>query len=540
MPSRRSIKQSIQVMPGRPFEWQLGSGESANDRRAYAVMRELEGGGFQSNGSFSNSGMTDVNGNPISNWIDGDFGVGAPPPTDNRLYVEDETAGAANYAITAITQAASAVVTIGAHTVLVGEQVTFSGVGGMVEINGLTAAVTATAATTITVAINSSGFTAYTSGGTAAVAGSTQKFIFTVLTTAHSGLRGLRLEKSAGNGEPLGLTLQYDTGPVWDTVALDATTTDLVLAYSHADNVQADNLRLRQDTAQMNIGRVVGQPSLAGSQITVTGGEGGTVTNITKANPAVVTLSAAHHFAVGETVQFAGVLGMVEINFNNSPAPPAITVTARTSTTITLSLDTSGGGYTAYTGAGQAFVLMNGLRLSFWGNSNGFAFFQLLSASVSKRVKANFNNIMQMGTDADQNATGDFWISNNATGNFPFYVGASDRVFIGGGLVAPTPTARLHLGAGVAAASGAPFKLTTGVLNTAAEQGAMEFVTPTLYFSPTGTRKVIPLAPVTPSAFTPTNVTVDRSFDANATTLDEVADVLGQLIADLQATGIIG
>lgn len=42
------------------------------------------------------------------------------------------------------------------------------------------------------------------------------------------------------------------------------------------------------------------------------------------------------------------------------------------------------------------------------------------------------------------------------------------------------------------------------------------------------------------AAYTPTNVSTDRAYDANSTTLDEVADVLGTLIADLQATGIIG
>lgn len=41
------------------------------------------------------------------------------------------------------------------------------------------------------------------------------------------------------------------------------------------------------------------------------------------------------------------------------------------------------------------------------------------------------------------------------------------------------------------------------------------------------------------SAYTPTNVTTDRSYDANATTLDEVADVLGTLIADLQSYGLL-
>lgn len=48
-------------------------------------------------------------------------------------------------------------------------------------------------------------------------------------------------------------------------------------------------------------------------------------------------------------------------------------------------------------------------------------------------------------------------------------------------------------------------------------------------------------APVAQSAaYTPTNVTTDRAYDANATTTAELADVLGTLIADLQATGLIG
>lgn len=48
-------------------------------------------------------------------------------------------------------------------------------------------------------------------------------------------------------------------------------------------------------------------------------------------------------------------------------------------------------------------------------------------------------------------------------------------------------------------------------------------------------------APVAQSpAYTPSNVTTVRSYDADVTSLDEVADVLGTLIADLQATGLIG
>lgn len=41
------------------------------------------------------------------------------------------------------------------------------------------------------------------------------------------------------------------------------------------------------------------------------------------------------------------------------------------------------------------------------------------------------------------------------------------------------------------------------------------------------------------AAYTPTNVSTDRSYDANATSTDELADVLGTLIADLQAYGLL-
>lgn len=42
------------------------------------------------------------------------------------------------------------------------------------------------------------------------------------------------------------------------------------------------------------------------------------------------------------------------------------------------------------------------------------------------------------------------------------------------------------------------------------------------------------------AAYTPSNVTPDRTFDASSTNLGELANVLGTLIADLQAYGLIG
>lgn len=68
--------------------------------------------------------------------------------------------------ITAISKAASAVVTVGTHTYVTGDSVAFSGVIGMTQINGLRALVTSYTGTTITVAINSTAFSTYVSNGT--------------------------------------------------------------------------------------------------------------------------------------------------------------------------------------------------------------------------------------------------------------------------------------------------------------------------------------------------------------------------------------
>ena len=69
--------------------------------------------------------------------------------------------------ITAITQAAQAVVTVGAHSIVAGDTVYIASVAGMTEINGARYEVASVGATTITLDVDSTGFTAYSSGGTA-------------------------------------------------------------------------------------------------------------------------------------------------------------------------------------------------------------------------------------------------------------------------------------------------------------------------------------------------------------------------------------
>lgn len=49
----------------------------------------------------------------------------------------------------------------------------------------------------------------------------------------------------------------------------------------------------------------------------------------------------------------------------------------------------------------------------------------------------------------------------------------------------------------------------------------------------------LPTLATLPVTYAPSNVTTDRTYDADTALLAEVADVLGTLIADLQAKGII-
>lgn len=84
-------------------------------------------------------------------------------PIEIKAYV-----GVNSVAITGISKAASAVVSVASHTFVVGEVVEFASVSGMTQINGLTGTISAVTATTFTVNINSTAFGTWTSGGTAA------------------------------------------------------------------------------------------------------------------------------------------------------------------------------------------------------------------------------------------------------------------------------------------------------------------------------------------------------------------------------------
>ena len=71
---------------------------------------------------------------------------------------------ATSFSITGITQASQAVITA-TTTLQVGQTVIISSVNGMIELNGNTYTVVAVDGTTVTINVDSTGFTAWTSGG---------------------------------------------------------------------------------------------------------------------------------------------------------------------------------------------------------------------------------------------------------------------------------------------------------------------------------------------------------------------------------------
>lgn len=98
-------------------------------------------------------------------------GVNSVAPTQG--WSVDTTTGLVTFSanktgsISSISQASQAVIGIAGHSLVAGESVHISGVSGMTQINGQRGLiVSAVAGTSITVAINTSGYSTYTSGGT--------------------------------------------------------------------------------------------------------------------------------------------------------------------------------------------------------------------------------------------------------------------------------------------------------------------------------------------------------------------------------------
>jgi hypothetical protein len=109
-----------------------------------------------------------------------------------------------------------------------------------------------------------------------------------------------------------------------------------------------------------------------------------------------------------------------------------------------------------------------------WQGYNGLSFLNAAGTTLA------------LGTDAF-GGTGNVGIGGNIT-NLTTFAGASVIIKNGNVCIGLTsPTAYLNIKAGTATAGTAPIKLTSGVLNTTAETGALEYNGTNLSFVPTGT-----------------------------------------------------
>mgnify|MGYP003145735564 CR=1 FL=1 len=211
--------------------------------------------------------------------------------------------------ITGVTQANPAVMTITGHGYSNGDEVYVTGVGGMTQVNGRNFKVANVTANTFELQemdgtdLNSTSYTAYTSGGTAAK-------IYEITTPyVTADLSEIKHVQSADvvtlthpNYQPRKLTR---TGHTSWTLA----------TYTFApDQAQPNNGQGTAGAAGSNsyryrvtaIADETFEESLPGYEAT------GTITAVTKANPAQVTVTS-HGYSTGDQVYISGVGGMVEI-----------------------------------------------------------------------------------------------------------------------------------------------------------------------------------------------------------------------------------
>lgn len=139
--------------------------------------------------------------------------------------------------------------------------------------------------------------------------------------------------------------------------------------------------------------------------------------------------------------------------------------------------------------------------------------------------------------DAATNAASDaFTLQHNSSGTPAAGYGSRQRWLLESSTTVDRDAANVEISWATATDASRKARAVWNVYDTAVREG--------LRIEASGTAPMIGFlgaaAVARTAAYTASNVTTDRTFDANATTLDEVADVLGTLISDLQLFGLLG
>lgn len=190
-----------------------------------------------------------------------------------RFYKDHGLITEAPKAITAITNAAAAQVTVAGHGFTVGDPIYFDGVIGMHQINGIEGAVASVVdVNNFTVSINTTGFSTYSSAGTAA--------------------------------KIVQIATPYTEAQLFE---LDYTQTNDTMYIVHKSHEP------RKLTRSSHTSWAISTYTITSNPFGTTKAAAKTITGITLANPAVVT-SAGHGYSNGDVVYIKNVVGMTQVN----------------------------------------------------------------------------------------------------------------------------------------------------------------------------------------------------------------------------------
>lgn len=181
-------------------------------------------------------------------------------------------------AITAITNASSAQLTIPSHGLSPGDPIFLADISGMHQLNGQEAEVlTAPDANTITININTTTYGTYTSGGTAA--------------------------------EIVQIATPYQDSELFE---LDYTQTNDTMYIVHKNHQPRKLTRGGSHTSW-----ALNTFTFNGNPFGTTKATSQAITAITQANPAKLTYSGSDTYANGDTVALSGIVGMTQMNGKN-------------------------------------------------------------------------------------------------------------------------------------------------------------------------------------------------------------------------------
>lgn len=371
-----------------------------------------------------------------------------------HLYMRFHKNGAqirlASQAITNVTQASTGVVTYsGADTLANGDEVYLSGIVGMMELNGrwFKVANVNTGANTFELndrdgnAVSTSGYTAYSSGGTF-------EEVYEI-TTTYDNAHVMTLSTAQlndvvniahGSYAPAKLTRSSDTSWALSTIAFGPTTSRATVSGYSGTGGGAIQANYKITT----IDATTKQESLSAFYVA-----GGGITAATRANPCEVTTSASHYLLTGDVITISGVVGMTQLNGNS------YTITKVSATKFTLGVDSSA--YTAWSSGGSVtasqvrtadtmtapspanpitltwIAISNALQYVVYKETNGtFAFLGFAGASgIVAGTNVNFQDIGQGVDTTDTLGTNPTIFASS--GNYPYCVAYGQQRLLWGG-----------------------------------------------------------------------------------------------------------